>query len=87
MIRAWLESVGANHLTLPASAQQSRRIGALWRCVDRALETGTVLHLWPHPLCDPINVDTVFPAVLEYVETRRIDPWVTTMAGWVEDIR
>ena len=59
-------------------------IGALRRCVERALETGTVLHLWFHPSCDPINVKTIFPALLDYVATHHRDLWVTTMAGLVD---
>lgn len=59
-------------------------IRALQRCVDRALETGTVLHLWLHPSCEPSNVETVFPAVLDYVAAHRSDLWVTTMAGLVD---
>ena len=58
-------------------------IGVLRRCVDRALETGTVLHLWFHPSCDPINVETIFPVLLDYVAAHRKDLWVTTMAGLV----
>ena len=59
-------------------------VGALRRCVDRALETGTVLHLWFHPSCDPINVETVFPALLDYVAARRSDLCVMTMGGLVD---
>ena len=59
-------------------------IGALRRCVDRALETGTVLHFWFHPSCDPINVGTVFPAMLDYVAAHRSDLWVMTMGGLVD---
>ena len=59
-------------------------IRALRRCVDRALETGTVLHLWFHPSCEPINVETVFPAVLDYVAAQCGDLWVTTMTALVD---
>lgn len=59
-------------------------IGALRRCVDRALETGTVLHLWFHPSCETVDVEEVFPAVLEYVAFHRRDLWVTTMGGVVD---
>jgi len=58
-------------------------IGALRRCVDQALETGTVLHLWFHPSCDSTNVEKVFPAVLEEIACRHADLWVTTMGGLV----
>lgn len=59
-------------------------IGALKRCVDRALDTGTLFHLWFHPSCERVNVDQVFPHVLEHIAARRDDLWVTTMAGLVD---
>ncbi|MDZ7336935.1 MAG: polysaccharide deacetylase family protein [candidate division KSB1 bacterium] len=59
-------------------------IGALRRCVDRALETSTVLHLWFHPSCDPVNVETIFPALLDHVTAHRGDLWVTTMDRLVD---
>jgi len=59
-------------------------IGALWRCVDRALETRTVLHFWFHPSCEPINMEAVFPALLDHVAAQRSDLWLTTMAGLVD---
>jgi len=55
-------------------------------CVEKALETGTVLQLWFHPSCDPVNVETVFPAVLNYLASHRSDLWVTTMAGLVDSL-
>jgi len=59
-------------------------VEALQRSVDRALQTGTVLHLWFHPSCEPINVEVVFPALLDYVALCGNDLWVTTMAGLVK---
>lgn len=41
-------------------------VAALKRCVDKARATGTLLHLWFHPSCEPVNVTDVFPQVLEY---------------------
>jgi peptidoglycan/xylan/chitin deacetylase (PgdA/CDA1 family) len=61
-------------------------IKALQRCVEKALETGTVLQLWFHPSCDPVNVEKVFPALLSYVASRRSDLWVTTMGGLVDSL-
>jgi hypothetical protein len=61
-------------------------IKALEKCVDKALETGTVLHFWFHPSCDPVNVEKVFPASLNYLASRRNDLWVTTMAGLVDSL-
>lgn len=59
-------------------------IGALQRCVEKALETGTVLHLWFHPSCDPVNVEKVFPILLNDLTAHQGDLWVTTMGGMVE---
>lgn len=56
-------------------------IGALQRCVDRALETGTVLHLWFHPSCEPINVTIVFSAVQKYAVSRSHEMLIATMGG------
>lgn len=58
-------------------------IKALQRCVDRAIDTGTILHLWFHPSCEPVNVEMVFPTLLEYVVARRDIVWMTTMDGLV----
>ncbi len=52
-------------------------------CLDRALQTGTVLHLWFHPSCDPLNIETVFPLTLDTLAHYRNKVWVTTMAGMV----
>jgi hypothetical protein len=56
-------------------------INALKRSVDRALETKTVLHLWFHPSCDPINTERVIPMVLEYIHQFQTDLIVATMSG------
>ena len=61
-------------------------INALQKSVDKALETRTVLHLWFHPSCDPVNVEEVFPALLNYIAPRRNDLWVTTMQGLVDSL-
>jgi peptidoglycan/xylan/chitin deacetylase (PgdA/CDA1 family) len=61
-------------------------IKALQRCVDKALETGTVLHLWFHPSCDPVNVEKVFPALLDYLTAHRSDLWIATMGGLVDSL-
>jgi hypothetical protein len=61
-------------------------IKALQGCVEKALETGTVLQLWFHPSCDPVNVEKVFPALLKDLSAHRSDLWVTTMAGLVDSL-
>lgn len=58
-------------------------IRALKRCVDRAVETRTLLHLWFHPSCDPINLKVVFPSLLEYILSCQTDLWMTTANGLV----
>jgi hypothetical protein len=58
-------------------------IRALKRCVDGAIETKTLLHLWFHPSCDPINLQVVFPSLVQYISSRQADLWATTMAGLV----
>lgn len=70
-----------------ATSPGLRWIKALERCVEKALETGTVLHFWFHPSCDPVNVEKVFPALLNYMTARRADLWVTTMTGLVDSLR
>jgi len=55
-------------------------------CVEKALETRTVLHLWFHPSCDPVNVEKVFPALLNDLSGHRSDLWVTTMASLVDSL-
>ncbi len=54
-------------------------VKALCHCIDRALETRTVVHFWFHPSCEEVNTETVFPAVLNYVQTLRDSLWLTTM--------
>lgn len=59
-------------------------VGALQRCVDLAVETGAVLHLWFHPSCESLNVEMVFPAVLDYLSHYRSDLIITTVGRVVE---
>ncbi|MDQ3983027.1 MAG: polysaccharide deacetylase family protein, partial [Actinomycetota bacterium] len=54
-------------------------IAALRRCVDRAADTRTILHLWFHPSCERVNVEEVFPAVLEYAGSSGRSFWRPTM--------
>jgi hypothetical protein len=54
---------------------------ALKRCVDAAISSGTVLHLWFHPSCERADVEIVLPALLEYIAARSNGINVTTMAG------
>lgn len=53
-------------------------------CLERALETNKMLHLWFHPSCDPIHVNTIFPNLLKEVQSRRSDIWVGTMGEVAE---
>ena len=54
-------------------------VAALCRAVDAAVESGTLLHLWFHPSCEPVNVDEVFPAVLDHVASAGDALWHATM--------
>jgi peptidoglycan/xylan/chitin deacetylase (PgdA/CDA1 family) len=56
----------------------------LCHAVDQALATGTMLHLWFHPSCDPVNLECVFPMLLAYVNARRDRLWVGTMEQLVK---
>ncbi len=58
-------------------------VRALRRCIDRALETGTMLHLWFHPSCERVNVEEVFPATLEYAALHRDRLQILTMGDLV----
>ncbi len=59
-------------------------IKALKKCVDKALKTKTVFHLWFHPSCDQINVEKVFPALLNYITAHRSNLLLTTISGSVD---
>ena len=61
-------------------------IKALKKCADKALETGTVLHLWFHPSCHPTNVEKIFPTLLKYITAHRNNLWLTTMSGLVDSL-
>ncbi|MDQ3915625.1 MAG: polysaccharide deacetylase family protein [Actinomycetota bacterium] len=54
-------------------------VSALCRAVDAAIESGTLLHLWFHPSCEPVNVEEVFPAVLDHVASAGDALWRATM--------
>lgn len=62
-------------------------LGTLYKHVDRAIETGTVCSFWFHPSCHPANVERILPGLLEYVNARRSEVWVTTMDGFVEQFK
>lgn len=67
----------------PAGWPVKAWIRALCRCVDRALETSMVLHLWFHPSCEPLDVEEVFPAVLDYIAAHHDDLWTPTIGELV----
>jgi peptidoglycan/xylan/chitin deacetylase (PgdA/CDA1 family) len=52
---------------------------AIQHCVDLAIEKNLVLHLWFHPSCDEVNINQVFPFLLEYINARRNEIWAVTM--------
>lgn len=55
-------------------------IATVCRCVDAAIDSGALIHLWFHPSCDPADVAEVFPAVLEHAAARAESLWRATMA-------
>lgn len=59
-------------------------ISATRLCIDRAIETKTLMHFWFHPSCAKINILQTFPNLLEYVKKRRDDIWVVTMGELAE---
>lgn len=64
---------------LPPGWTAKAWIAALKRSVDRAADNGTILHLWFHPSCEPVNVEEVFPAVLDYAGAVGKSAWRPTM--------
>lgn len=62
-------------------------IATLKQCVDRALATGTLLHFWFHPSCEVENINTVFPAILEYIESKRSCILISTMSGLIDTLQ
>jgi hypothetical protein len=54
-------------------------IAILRHYVDAAIDHGLVGGLWFHPETNPSDVDSVFPAIFEYLNARRSDIWVGTM--------
>lgn len=59
-------------------------IQVLSKCITRALETRTLLHLWFHPSCSEENIKTIFPALLKYIHKYGENLWITTMDGLVK---
>ena len=50
--------------------------------IDRAIETGTVCHLWFHPSIDQLCLFEIFPRLLDYAcrVSEKRDLWICTMA-------
>ena len=61
-------------------------IQVLSKCITRALETRTILHLWFHPSCSEENIITIFPALLNHIHKYWKDIWITTMGGLVDEL-
>ncbi len=59
-------------------------VKVLCHCVDRALETNTLIHFWFHPSCDPVTTEQVFPQLLETISNYRGNLWIGTMADLVQ---
>jgi hypothetical protein len=61
-------------------------VSAMQRCVDRALETGTVLHFWFHPSCESENINDILPSVLDYLCLKRNQLHILTMGELVSQL-
>jgi peptidoglycan/xylan/chitin deacetylase (PgdA/CDA1 family) len=67
---------GGIQLETPPGWQSATWAKVLCRCIDRAVETGTLLSLWFHPSCEESNLDEVFPKLLKHINSRSL--WITT---------
>lgn len=49
--------------------------------IDKAIETGTVCHMWFHPSIDDFCLYEIFPLVLKYIKKKSVEGrlWVCTM--------
>jgi len=57
------------------------------RYVDVAINTGLVCGMWFHPEESGAHVDTLFPRLFAYLQSRRAELWITTVAElsqWLE---
>ncbi|MCF7885425.1 MAG: polysaccharide deacetylase family protein [Candidatus Marinimicrobia bacterium] len=70
---------GRNHRQWTSKYYQSRFI----KCIDKAIETGTIAHFWLHPSVDSWTLINVLPQVLKYAYDRRQDSelWIGTMGN------
>ncbi len=75
---------GGIQLEVPPGWQVEDWANVLCHCVDRALETNTLIHLWFHPSCDPVNITKVFPQLLVTISNYRENLWIGTMADLVQ---
>jgi hypothetical protein len=74
---------GGLHWEKPEGWSAGDWIRALKHCLDKAIQTGTLLHLWFHPSCPPEDIKVIFPAILELVRARQDEIRVLTMgAQW-----
>ena len=61
---------------------------AVERMIIKAIDTGTVCHLWFHPSCETVNLEHIFPSTLEIVKKHEKDITVSTMSNytsWLEE--
>lgn len=52
--------------------------------IDRAIENNSVCHFWFHPSFNREYLEKVLPKVLEYLDQRREEVMITTMADYVD---
>jgi len=59
-------------------------LATLQKHINVAISSGSVCSFWFHPSCHPATIEVVLVKLLEYINARRDDIWVTTMSGLAE---
>lgn len=54
------------------------------KIIDRAIKNNSMCHFWFHPSFERKYLKEVLPAVLEYLQEKNEDIWLTTMAEYVD---
>lgn len=62
--------------------------GRIKKFIDKAVQTGTVCHLWFHPSVDKHSLNNIFPQVFAYIDSLRSKRklWVGTMGEIADHI-
>lgn len=54
------------------------------KIIDRAIRSNTVCNFWFHPSFSPEFAQHVFPAILEYLDSKRSEVYITTVGDYVK---